>query len=742
MKKKKLIYFLIILITIIIIITSNTQIIQKTIINFKKLNLNENITSEIPIKELNVTPEIISTSGLSDTDFLIGRYQLNYTGNSNGFSETNSYNISSGTSHINTLSKYEEGTYSSSSGAYLDGSYNKGGSIYKAYLVIESSGVSNLQNYPITLIYGGEDGTPKNGIKTAMTKHIIRMGYIDISDYIKENGYGWYYCCNIPCVVNSDISADWKIVVIEQNPNINVRALKLQLGSLYTSTWQSATINLNGITTKKVGTVTGQLLYNITDTDGTNFGKMQINSTNQYIDLVSKNGYRTAKSPLPGIKLRNTMPLKQQTNYPNPRYYSGNNSSLTISPNSKSVILTGSDMELLDIDGTTNYHNITINNGINSVSIRVNPSPYWVDINMFGIVYDIDVPIYTSIQSTTPHDDYYATITGKVENISTQTQGIGLHDGKIIVKIDSGLEILSTTAYFTEPNGNQVNLSDSMYEIDYDNNTITYIYGKDNEGRSLFGDALTYTIETVSKKLQNENILECTVQNEITANGKLIYNYKDLDYQIDNATYNKSTATLQKSLALTINPNGGIYENTNTPITYKLYSKDTKELSIPTKNGYTFTGWTSSENEVEIHNSTITMKDKDIKLTANWKLDELILKSKVNLNLSNKKGGIELDWSDYDPTNKYFIIYRKKENEDNWETIININEKYSQNTYIDHLANDKGKPTAPNINIFPTPNNITINLESLDIGTTYTYYIESYDNTTNFIINKSNLLEI
>lgn len=737
-KQKKILYFLIIIVIFTIIVTFKTQIIQKTFGNLKKSRLDEN-TSEIPIKELNVTPAISSTSGLLDTDFLIGRYQLNYTGSSNEFAETNSYNISSGISHINVVSAYEEGTYASSSGAYLNGSYNQGGSIYKAYLVIESSGVSNLQNYPITLIYGGEDGTPKNGIKTAMTKHIIRIGYTDITDYIKENGYGWYYCCNIPCVVNSDISADWKIVVIEQNPNLNVRALKLQLGSLYTSTWQSATIDLDGITTKKVGTVTGQLLYNITDTDGTNFGKLQVNSTNQYINLTSKNGYRTSSSPLPGLKLRNTLPLKQLVNYPNPRYYSGNNSSLTKTPGSKSVILTGSDMELLDIDGTTNYHNITINNSMNSVSIRVNPSPYWVDINMFGIVYDIDVPIYTSTQSTTPHDDYYATINGKVENISTQTQGIGLHNGKITVKVDKGLEILSTTAYFTGSDGTKVNLSDLMYEINHENNTITYIYGKDSSGRSLIGESITYTIETISTKLQNENILDHTVQNEVTANGKLIYNYKDLDYQMDNIISNKSTATLQKPLILTIDPNGGTYENSNTTTTYKLYAKETKQLSTPIKNGYTFTGWSSSEDDTEIHNNTITIKNKDITLTANWKLDELILTSKVNLNLANQKGGIELDWSNYNSTNKYFIIYRKQENSENWESIIKLEDQYSQNTYVDILANDIDKPLVPKINISASENHIIINTESEDTGTTYSYYIESYDSTTQTILNKSNI---
>ncbi len=47
----------------------------------------------------------------------------------------------------------------------------------------------------------------------------------------------------------------------------------------------------------------------------------------------------------------------------------------------------------------------------------------------------------------------------------------------------------------------------------------------------------------------------------------------------------------------------------------------------------------------------------------------LVLNTNVNLNAANGKGGVDLDWSTYDATNKVFKAYQKKENSEEWETI-------------------------------------------------------------------------
>lgn len=122
-----------------------------------------------------------------------------------------------------------------------------------------------------------------------------------------------------------------------------------------------------------------------------------------------------------------------------------------------------------------------------------------------------------------------------------------------------------------------------------------------------------------------------------------------------------------------------------------------------------------------------------------FEVPQLVLTSKVNLNTENEKGEVILDWSTYNIQDKYFVIYRKQENEDNWETIVSLEEKFNGNNYIDISANDKILPNEPKINISEDveSNNITIVANSEDSGTKYVYYIEAYDSNNN-LLNISN----
>ena len=198
---------------------------------------------------------------------------------------------------------------------------------------------------------------------------------------------------------------------------------------------------------------------------------------------------------------------------------------------------------------------------------------------MFGIAYDIDAPEYTSKQTSTVHNDSYVTVNGSIENASTTSSQIGMHNGKITVNIDKDLTILSTTAYFIDSKGNKTELNESMYKINRKNNTITYIYGKDIEGKSLLGDTLTYIIETNSENLLSKNKAKYTITNEVTSNGKLIYGGNNEDYEMDNVIWTTSSATLYKPLTLTIKPNGGTYKilagNNSVEVMTTLTAEDT-----------------------------------------------------------------------------------------------------------------------------------------------------------------------
>jgi len=125
------------------------------------------------------------------------------------------------------------------------------------------------------------------------------------------------------------------------------------------------------------------------------------------------------------------------------------------------------------------------------------------------------------------------------------------------------------------------------------------------------------------------------------------------------------------------------------------------------------------------------------------KIETIILTSQVNLELEGGKGVVVLDWSNYDKTNRYFVIYRKRENETEWETIVSLEDKLCNNTYTDNTANDKTSPTIPNLEIEENTetNEIKVNTNSIDSGNKYTYYIESYDSTTNTLESQSNVTQ-
>ncbi len=152
-------------------------------------------------------------------------------------------------------------------------------------------------------------------------------------------------------------------------------------------------------------------------------------------------------------------------------------------------------------------------------------------------------------------------------------------------------------------------------------------------------------------------------------------------------------------------------------------------------------------------NSTEILKDEEIKIkdiykmkyiyavaedyvgniseVYEFKVPELKLTATANPNTENGKGEIILDWSSYDVTDKYFVIYRKKENQEEWEKIVTLEQKLTGSTYTDILANDEAKPNTPSITIIGDTENNNINITSTtsDNGTEYTYYVEAYDST-------------
>lgn len=74
---------------------------------------------------------------------------------------------------------------------------------------------------------------------------------------------------------------------------------------------------------------------------------------------------------------------------------------------------------------------------------------------------------------------------------------------------------------------------------------------------------------------------------------------------------------------LTVDPNSGVWNGSTEAQSFNVAYNGTKEISVPTKEGYDFTNWTLTGNGSTMtsltSNSTFTMGAGDATLTANWK---------------------------------------------------------------------------------------------------------------------------
>ncbi len=131
---------------------------------------------------------------------------------------------------------------------------------------------------------------------------------------------------------------------------------------------------------------------------------------------------------------------------------------------------------------------------------------------------------------------------------------------------------------------------------------------------------------------------------------------------------------------------------------------------------------------------------------------QLSLISRVNLQLAEGKGGVELDWPNYDKTNKMFKIYKKTEGSDEWQIVKNSNpiegnltDLFETTSYIDEMAQDMNAPEIPNIeigNINVETNKIPVAFSSNDKGNKYLFYVSAVDKMDkNEILSVSNQRE-
>ena len=628
------------------------------------------------IKQLtNEAPKITDKEEMEVVYSAVGKYQLNYCGTSNGFSEDGAPHgkiLRTGFSHLAQLKSVEDehcynSSWKNSGGSKLENvsSLNKK-NIEKAYLTIEYNwGNENVDGhciaqYPVTLVYGGNDdsGTVEaDSVREfSMTEYITSkfdnnsFGYVDITDYVKQYGYGWYYCCNIPFRFSSDASADWKIVVVEKNENLHDRLVKLEFGKRVntTNSWSTIEVSGDGVRTLQDTSkpVTGQFLYNISNSDVYDCGHVQISddgTAEHFKDVIAANGNRTAKSPLNMLKTRNTVPIAMEVNYEHPETHDDRQ-------------LVGSDVELLDIDGNTDIHNITLAHDADEVALRFNPEPAWLVTNMLGIAVDVDISNgEVSISNAKRSGGKDITVTGTAENLKSSDEGTSIRNGKVVVTVNPNYVIGAITAKF-----NGTALDDSKWTVS--GNQVTFTFGP--EGKTVPGDMLTYSIETTA--VSEGSISSGTVTNTVKLTGDS-YNHETKAKEIN---LSKKAET---KFSLSVDPNGGTYANSTgtSTISTTLDPLVTASLGTPKRTGYTFKGWKikSGGHLASINGNTFTMGLQDTVLQAEWEIKKYTVTVSADFKGIKKDlipEGFKISVSSSDPAQPFLLEPSESGKEYSW----------------------------------------------------------------------------
>ena len=81
---------------------------------------------------------------------------------------------------------------------------------------------------------------------------------------------------------------------------------------------------------------------------------------------------------------------------------------------------------------------------------------------------------------------------------------------------------------------------------------------------------------------------------------------------------------------LTIIPNGGSWNNSKDNVTYNLSIGEAMNIVNPVRSGYTFKGWTISNNSTIINGTTLTMGNINTTITASWERKSYTIKFNAN----------------------------------------------------------------------------------------------------------------
>lgn len=324
----------------------------------------------------------------------------------------------------------------------------------------------------------------------------------------------------------------------------------------------------------------------------------------------------------------------------------------------------------LTISGTENLSDIvyiTISDKETGEKYVTNASTNVVD-NKFSYVCT------PAIEGDTSGRTYVVTVTDRIGNVSTKEFTVAKTDGSApALSEDSTLKYTNWTNTAKNVDLNFYDFGSSNIQLSYNSQSSYAALAKSGEYynwkktysaeqtgttdyilyvKDALGNATSYTltvgnidytkpiVNSISSTL-GDNKATVTIKATDSASGVKTYYLKDASGNIQNNTTGIFTVNkigsytgyvmdvagntsdsknvdVKINYTLTVNPNGGIWSNSTNSQTFSLTNGTGKTISNPTRNGYTFKGWTLSGTGSSFKDSTFTMGTTNASLTANW----------------------------------------------------------------------------------------------------------------------------
>ncbi len=573
---------------------------------------------------------------------LIGKYQLNYTGNLNYFnSATPSYELSGWNStfakekerlaeegHVTALKGYEN-----SSTSKLSNSYGGSGKIAKAYLVWQSR--SSSAGTVTLLTPDGKEHT----VKANKKYHDLRPGDTnlgdkgqiscmysyakDVTNLVKNKPYGKYSVCNIKEWTydghGGESMCTWQLVVVEcvKDEAAPVRAVDVRLGA-YFSMDKAEKVNMeimleHGLVTKKAGTVTGQVIYGF-QSDSLNAGKWPV--TVKVGDELKKLNDRKMSS---GLYRNDTVLVANQ----------------------------GSTRFTL-CDSAAEGGKINLGNGAKEVKTYIlNPNGNWNSYYLLGTAIDVEFP-YTEDMKTMVNSAGSVTVSNTItNNISTSNGKTGIYDGKIVVELDDALT--ATAASATKADGSA--LASSGIKIDNVSHTVTFT-GLDTLQK---GKKVSYTITCTTDSAANSKNRVKVFENTDSYSGMLYdgtaqkASEKKTGLAIGEIIFGESSDTPMYTVTVVPGEHiksvtaGGQTKEGTFAVDYEIGGS--VSVTATPDSDSEFTRWTrenakdGSTSEVKKNPYTFTMPSQNVTLTAEGKLIERTVTLRAGEGIASVSGG-------------------------------------------------------------------------------------------------------